>query len=187
MSTTPPPDPAPSELNATAASLLGFLHTGAMTGWDLARAVESSIGEFWNVTRSQIYRELRSLEQARLVDAGVVGTRDRRPYTITPHGREAFARWITRPPGDDLVRSPLLLTVYFGGHLDESSLVRFLTMHRVRHEQRLADYRTLHEALREQPELRWVRFALEYGIEHEQAVLRWLEGLPWFQGPSPPQ
>jgi DNA-binding PadR family transcriptional regulator len=185
MSSAPSSDPTGSELNATAASLLGFLHAGAMTGWELAGAVEHSIGEFWNVTRSQIYRELRSLERARLVDAGEVGTRDRRPYTIAPLGREAFARWITRPPGDDLVRSPLLLTVFFGGHLDPSLLVRFLTMHRVSHEQRLADYRAVHIALREQPEMRWVRYALEYGIEHEQAVLRWLKGLPWFQRDHP--
>ena len=53
--------PAEPPLNPTAASLLGFLHQGPMTGWDLAQTVEATIGDFWNVTRSQVYRELRTL------------------------------------------------------------------------------------------------------------------------------
>jgi DNA-binding PadR family transcriptional regulator len=36
-------------LNPTAATLLGFLHRGPMTGWDLAQMAEMVIGEFWNV------------------------------------------------------------------------------------------------------------------------------------------
>jgi len=174
-----------SDLNATAASLLGFLHSGKMTGWDLARSVEQSIGDFWNVTRSQIYRELRVLEQAGLVESGEVGARERRPYRITLAGRASFSTWITRSPGDDIVRSPLLLSVYFGGHLEDATLMRFLVMHRARHEQRLADYRALHEGFEGQPDLRWIRYALEYGIEHEQAVLRWMDGLPWFSEKHP--
>jgi DNA-binding PadR family transcriptional regulator len=167
-------------VNPTAASLLGFLHGGPMSGWELARGVERSIGDFWNVTRSQVYRELRSLQGAGLVEAGQPGVRERRAYTITGAGREAFAAWINRPPGDDIVRSPLLLTVFFGGMLDERVLGRFLLMHRVRHEQRLSEYRALHDAMRDQEELRWVRYALEYGIEHEEAVLRWMDRLPRF-------
>src|SRR2546423_5398362 len=47
------------DLNSTAASLLGFLETyGPMSGYDIVGMVEGSIGYFWNVTRSQVYREL---------------------------------------------------------------------------------------------------------------------------------
>ncbi|GAF98116.1 unnamed protein product, partial [marine sediment metagenome] len=38
------------DLNATAASLLGFLLEGPRTGYELQEAVEASIGNFWNVT-----------------------------------------------------------------------------------------------------------------------------------------
>ncbi|MBV8160258.1 MAG: hypothetical protein JO265_04985, partial [Acidimicrobiia bacterium] len=43
---------AGAALNPTAMSLLGFLDLGPMTGWDLDRWVQISIGNFWNVTRS---------------------------------------------------------------------------------------------------------------------------------------
>ncbi len=166
------------ELNATAASLLGFLHHQPRSGWELARAVEGSIGNFWNVTRSQVYRELRTLEEQGLVEPGPTGARDRRPYTVTDAGREAFARWIAREPGPDLVRSPLLLTVFFGDHLDPALLRRFLTMHRARHEQQLAHYEQLYESLAGLEGEEHSVMALRYGIEHERAVLRWMDWLP---------
>lgn len=168
------------DLNATAASLLGFLHQGSMTGWDLVQTVEDSIGDFWNVTRSQVYRELRSLEESGHVEAGETGARDRRPYTITDRGRDAFARWIQREPGNDVVRSPLLLTVWFGEHLAPSLLASFLTVHRLRHEQRVAQYRETLLLAEDDPALRFAAYALRYGIEHEEMVLRWIDSLPVF-------
>jgi DNA-binding PadR family transcriptional regulator len=163
-------------LNPTAASLLGFLHQGPMAGWDLAQLVETTIGDFWNVTRSQIYRELRSLQGIGLVEAGEAGVRERRPYSITDSGREAFSAWIAREPGDDLIRSPLLLTVFFGAHVDRRRLDRFLAVHKLRHEERLEHYRALAAALSGVEGMAWTVHALRYGIEHEEAVLRWFAG-----------
>jgi len=167
------------EPNPTAASLLGFLHRGPMTGWELARAAENSIGEFWNITSSHVYRELRSLEAAGLVAAGETGARDRRPYGITDAGREAFGRWIADEPGPDIIRSPLLLTVFFGAHLPAALLRRFLTLHRLRHEQRLEYYRMLAAAVGDSDP--FAAATLAYGIAHEEAVAGWFAGLPWLR------
>ncbi|HEV3123816.1 MAG TPA: PadR family transcriptional regulator [Candidatus Dormibacteraeota bacterium] len=163
-------------VNATAASLLGFLHQGPMAGWDLAQRVETTVGDFWNVSRSQIYRELRVLDEAGLVEAHEAGSRDRRPYSITDAGREAFKTWISREPGDDVIRSPLLLTVFFGADVDERRMARFLAVHRLRHEQRLEHYEELAASLAAGDGVEWAQHALRYGIEHERAVLRWFEG-----------
>src|SRR5436305_13164114 len=111
-----------TELNPTAASLLGYLDVGPMTGWDINEFVRASIGNFWNVTRSQIYRELRTLTERGYVTAGDAGRRDRVPYTITAAGQEAFASWIAQDPPGDVIRSRLLPTVFFGGFLDRARL-----------------------------------------------------------------
>jgi DNA-binding PadR family transcriptional regulator len=150
-----------------------------MTGWELARAAENSIGEFWNITPSHVYRELRNLEAAGLVAAGETGARDRRPYAITAGGREAFARWIANEPGPDIIRSPLLLTVFFGAHLPPALLRRFLTLHRLRHEQRLDYYRMLAAAVGDSDP--FAAATLAYGIAHEEAVAAWFAGLPWLR------
>ena len=46
------------ELNATQGSLLGFLHDGPKTGWDLLQEVSATLSRFWSVTPSHVYREL---------------------------------------------------------------------------------------------------------------------------------
>ena len=58
-----------ADLNATQGSLLGFLHDGPLTGWDLIRRVEGGLSRFWNVTSSHVYRELRTLEERGLTSS----------------------------------------------------------------------------------------------------------------------
>jgi DNA-binding PadR family transcriptional regulator len=166
-------------LNPTAASLLGFLHSGPKTGWELAATVESSLGGFWNVTRSQVYRELRTLHASGLVEAREKGPRDRRPYAITEAGQSAFAEWISREPGEEVIRYPLLLGVFFAEHVAPERLTRFLRTHQLRHQRRLEMYEQIanHVGSSESgPAL-----ALRFGIEYERAVLRWFESLPWLR------
>lgn len=169
------------ELNATAASLLGFLHEGPMTGWDLVCAVEASVGNFWNVTRSQVYRELKTLAAAKLVAEGDVGQRDRVPFTLTKAGRQAFAEWIAKEPGPELMRLPIVLTVFFGQFVEPAVLKRFLERSKAMHEDRLAEYRRI------RPEVTkpFHREALELGISYEENMIRWLESLPWIRERAP--
>src|SRR3954468_17212789 len=101
-------------VNATAMSLLGFLHQGPMSGWSLAATAERQIGEFWSVTQSQVYRELLTMAEMGLIEAGDAGPRDRRPYAITEAGREAFREWLATEPAAENIRFPLLLAVLFG-------------------------------------------------------------------------
>jgi DNA-binding PadR family transcriptional regulator len=166
------------ELNATAASVLGFLQDGQpRTGWEIAADVEKMIGDFWNVTRSQVYRELRTLAAAGLVEVGETGPRDKRPYTISPQGRAAFLEWLQEMPGRDIVRIPLLLKLLFSEHLDDDTLAAFVEHHRTAHHHRLTGYRELLSTL--EASMPAVARVLEYGIAHEEAVVAWLEGLPW--------
>jgi DNA-binding PadR family transcriptional regulator len=163
------------DINATAASLLGFLAAGPQSGYTLAATIEASIGNFWNVTRSQIYRELRTLEAAGFVRVGKTGTRDRRPYALTPLGRQAFDEWIAREPGDENIRFPLLLTEYFGDHLPPETLARMLRKSQVRHDARLKAYRERLEALAETHPFR-ARVA-RFGCMYEEMVLEWFTTL----------
>jgi DNA-binding PadR family transcriptional regulator len=164
--------------NATAASLLGFLHRGPMSGWDLAATAQTSIGDFWTVTRSQVYRELAWMDEAGLVQAGERGARERRPYTLTDRGREAFAAWVAREPGPETIRFPLLLTMAFGGHLEPGQLAGFVRLHRAVHAARLARYEaTMGDPDAGPPDV-YGRSTLQFGIEYERAVLRWFDSLP---------
>ncbi|MBD5655515.1 MAG: PadR family transcriptional regulator [Candidatus Eremiobacteraeota bacterium] len=167
--------PAPAELNATAASLLGFLIEGPLTGYELASYIEDSIGNFWNVTRSQIYRELRALGDAGYVREGKAGARDRLPYTLTAAGRRAFDAWIAREPSQEINRFPLLLTLFFGDRLPPEDLARMLRAHRARHESNLAAYRSrLPDVEREYP---FPARTMRFGLMYEEMILAWFATL----------
>ncbi len=164
-------------LTATGASLLGFLHEGAHSGWDLVAKAETTIGDFWNVTKSQVYRELESLAAAGLVELGATGARARQPYQITARGRAAFSEWISTQPGPLLMRWPLSLTVYFGKHVDEAKLSEFLATHRAQHAATIATLEQHRPAVRASPEHAHVAQVLELGLRFHRLVVAWIDGV----------
>lgn len=164
------------KLNATAASLLGFLHDGPMTGWDLVVTAQERIGDFWSLSQSQVYRELTAMAGAGLIEAGVRGRRDRRPFTITEAGRAAFAEWLNRETGEETIRFPLLLIVLFGRHVPRRRLSEVIAQHRHRHAERLAAYEK--SLVDRAPSDRYAVAALRFGVRYEQAVLDWFDELP---------
>jgi DNA-binding PadR family transcriptional regulator len=169
--------PGQGKLNATSASLLGFLHERPMTGWELVATAEQRIGAFWSLTRSQVYRELAAMATTGLVEAGQLGPRDRRPYAITAAGRAAFHDWVETMPAPEQIRYPLLLALGFGEHLSRGVLAQFLAEHRAAHERRLAGYLEGAAHVREQGGV-YAAAVLDFGIRYEEAVLGWFDALP---------
>lgn len=167
-------------LNPTAASLLGLLHHGPMTGWDLVSTAQTAIGDFWSLTRSQVYRELAAMTDAGLLTAGERGRRDARPYTLTDPGRAAFAAWLDRGPDAETIRFPLLLTVLFGRHLPPGRLAAILAERRDVHAARAAHYEEVDEAAHDAPSPPdpYAMAVLDFGRHYERAVLDWFAALP---------
>ena len=165
------------DLNPTAASLLGFLHQGELTGWDLVQLANTFIGDFWSLTHSQIYRELEVLERRGLVTAGPPGKRQRRPFGLTDSGRAAFVEWLRAEPGPEHHRMPFLIKVSFAAQLGPAKLAELLTGERRVHEERLATYRSLQPVLATAAD-QFVVATLRCGIFHEQAMVDWFDSLP---------
>lgn len=163
------------ELNATASSILGFLaKAGPMTGWDLAARIEEVIGDFWNVTRSQIYRELKDLAQQGLVTSMKAGPRDRQPYRITDAGKKAFVRWIAERPGPPNMRLPLVLQVFFAESVPPEDLAKSLAGLRAYHEDRLTVYQGFE---REVEPGTGAHDALRLGLMFQRMMIAWIDSL----------
>lgn len=171
---------AEQPLNPTAASLLGLLHNGPMTGWELVSTAQTAIGAFWSLTRSQVYRELATMTDAGLLTAGARGRRDARPYTLTDAGRAAFADWLDRGPGTETIRFPLLLTVLFGRHLPPGRLAAILAERRAVHATRATHYDEVRKAAHDaqNPPDPYAIAVLDFGRHYERAVLDWFATLP---------
>lgn len=165
-------------LNATAAALLGLLRRhGAMTGGELVRTAETYIGDYWTLTRSQVYRELATLAGRELVLAGPDGPRRARPFAITESGEAAFLAWLESGPSQQVVRLPMLLRVGFADALAPGRLEAILRADVRRHEDELDRYRRVDAKLAAGDGSAYVRATVACGIAIEEAVLSWLEHL----------
>jgi len=162
-------------INATAAAILGFLMDEPLSGYEILRRARQTVREVWNMTQSQVYREIGNLEAAGLVKPGRTGARARKRYSLTPLGRNAFARWLALEPGDALVRDPFFLKVYFAEHFDRATLSRFVRNRRAQAESRLARSVERERGAAEGAAKRAAQFAIRY----ERALLEWLDALPW--------
>lgn len=164
------------QLNATAASILGFLSAfGPMTGFDLMSAIEDVIGDFWHVTKSQIYKELKLLARLEMVETLETGTRDKQPYEITGRGRDTFRAWIGQKPTPPIMRMPIVLEVFFGGEVPFEKLREHIEAMHAHHVSRLRTYETFAEQAEKGT---WPHEALRLGFMFQRAMIEWLETLP---------
>ena len=96
-------------------AILVLLTERPMTGYELAKTFDTSIGFFWRADHQQIYREL-----ARLRDRGHVqgreivqsGKPNKLVYTLTPEGKAALRQWATRPSSPASIKDDLLVRLY---------------------------------------------------------------------------
>ncbi|MCP2341421.1 PadR family transcriptional regulator [Actinomadura rupiterrae] len=127
-------------------ALLGFLLRQSMTGYDLATVIRNSINFVWPAQLSQIYRTLAQLEDDGLVVSEVFpqqGRPDRRVYSATEAGREAFGSWLGELVTElDPIRVPFLVRFFFSGSRRPQEIVTQLRVMRdlhVRQRDRLAN------------------------------------------------
>jgi PadR family transcriptional regulator AphA len=173
---------AKAGITATEAALLGLLGAGELSGYDLAKMVETGVGMFWAPARSGIYAVL-----PRLVDKGYATRRvvlqkrwpDKHLYRITKKGRAALRRWIeSGPPEPDPAHNPFLLRVYFGAETDPRVVAGHVETRRAEALERIAlHYELEAEMDAHRPELsdRYRRIVLDWGVEYYEAVVRWAE------------
>src|SRR6516164_2087314 len=121
--------PGKPNLAATSWALLGVLsYEHELSGYDIRKWIDWGMRFFYgSPAYSQIYTELKKLEQLGLVTSRVEtsgGTRNRRLYKITQAGLDAVSRWAVEAPVDPpALRHGLLMRVLFG-HLTNVEKLR---------------------------------------------------------------
>ena len=110
-------------------AILGFLALKPMSGYDLRKTFDASVGYFWPADQAQIYRTL-----AKLVDDGLVTVAteeqaarpNRRIHTIHPAGLAALDAWLAEPVASAPAREPFLLKLFLGGRLGAEAMQALL-------------------------------------------------------------
>ncbi|QES51511.1 PadR family transcriptional regulator [Streptomyces venezuelae] len=176
--------PKKQDLPPTAWAVLGLLSfPGERTGYELKKWADSSLRFFyWSPAISQIYAELRRLEElgyAASERSGPEEARAKRRYAITDAGRQALAGWAadTEDAGPPVLKHGLLLRVWLG-HLAEPERLRaMVSEHR---ERTLAELAAVREAMEQAADVREWAFpvlALRWSERQHLAELELAEAL----------
>lgn len=168
-------------------AILGFLSIHPMSGYDLKKAFDESVGHFWTADQAQIYRTLTSLIDDGLVEANHIeqeGKPDRKEHRLTAAGTDELDDWVTAYEEPQPTREPFLLRVFFAGRLGPQQAGQMLTQRIAAAGQQLAVLNGI-AALVER-ELGATKIGLDQqlriatldnGIRHTQAEIDWATAL----------
>jgi PadR family transcriptional regulator AphA len=163
-------------LTATEAALLGLLRHGEMSGYDLRKLVERSVGYYWTPAKTQIYSSLPRLVGSRLATRRTVRQTDRPDkhlYAITESGREAVSDWIRSAPLDaGLGRNVLLLKLALADESHTASLLEQVRARQAEAEQ-LRDELVARVAAGGAGDPPFEYLTRRYGFFHVDALRQW--------------
>ncbi len=163
-------------------AILACLTEQAMSGYDLAKSFDASIGFFWQADHQQIYRELNRLRERGDVAAAEVvqcGRPNKILYSITEGGRSALRDWSATPSAPRSLKDDLLVRLYALEHVDRKALRAQLVARREHHVALLTRYEEIlrtryggqETSLRRTGRL----LVLELGLRQERARAQWCD------------
>src|SRR5262252_5538583 len=165
-------------------ALLGVLKDRPLTGYDLVRYFQGTLGFLWSAPQSQIYPELRRMEAAGLVTATVKprGQRaQKRIYSVTDAGMAELRRWATDFMPLPAQRDPLFLKAAFFDLAPLEAVREQLRAHIAQYQWRMEQWQARAEAIGERrAELVEVWLARQPAELHQgiiQLKIHALEGL----------
>jgi DNA-binding PadR family transcriptional regulator len=163
-------------------AILVCLTERPMTGYELAKTFDTSIGFFWRANHQQIYRELTRLRDRGHIQGREVvqsGKPNKLVYTLTSEGRAALRQWAARPSSPSSIKDDLLVRLYALDSIDMAPMRADLMARLEYHRDRLARYERI---LRKRFPQGTASSAdtgkllgLRMGLRYERAVSEWCE------------
>lgn len=164
-------------------AILVCLAEQPLSGYDLAKSFDTSIGFFWRADHQQIYRELKRLKtNGWVADELVVQTSrpNKKRYSITSAGREHLIAWSreSHPPAP--VKDDLMVKLYSLADVDISAVRHQIVDRLEGHQARLQLYERIersvyHDVPQDNPGVVGRLLGLRAGFAYERAWIRWCE------------
>jgi DNA-binding PadR family transcriptional regulator len=168
---------------ALAQAIMTALIDADLSGSELARDFETSLGFFWQASHQQIYQELRKLANRGWLNKREVsqsGRPNKIVYGLTLAGREALAQWVFGPTRTQAQKDELLLKLYNLSEDNASHLAAEIHQRREEMMQRLYLYEKIRMRHYDDPAAlptrhKGVYLALASGIHQGEQFLAWCD------------
>jgi DNA-binding PadR family transcriptional regulator len=164
-------------------AILSLLAHDPLSGYELMKLFDGSVGYFWHASHPQIYKELARLERAGDVTHRSVEQRGRptkKIYSLSDSGRRALLAWLKVPARPQRVKDEMMLKTFSCGLLTTEEATELIGRHREIHRARLQKYQELERFLRSGPvmsdRLRLGGYlTLLRGIRHAGDYVEWCD------------
>ncbi|WP_155285827.1 PadR family transcriptional regulator [Lacticaseibacillus zhaodongensis] len=162
--------------------ILGLLNQQARTGYELTKAFDSDIGEFWSAQHSQIYPQLQRLEaDGQIIHSDEVSGEklNRKRYAVTSAGQAALNDWLAADTEPTIGgRDEFALKLYFIKSPSDPRLQRMLAEQQAFHTQKCAHLQAQMAAKfpeRQHADDFGHYLVLDHAIRRETAYVQWLQ------------
>ena len=159
-------------------ALLGFLVSEPKHGYELYQEFSRELGRVWRVGQSQLYAQLKLLEESGLVSVRIEEQPSRparKVFSLTPEGRAAFEKWVHQPtPYLRRIRVEFLARLYFFQRLSLAGLDQLVA----RQKSVCRDQIELFDRLMADTTEPFAHLVLEFRRGQLEAVVRWLDRCP---------
>ena len=153
-----------------------------MSGYEIKKSMEKSIGYFWQESYGQIYPTLKSLlkegllkSRTKIQEKGV----QKIVYSITKKGEEELDKWLEEDVEFQTYRNELLLKLFFGKKSSVSNSLHHLEKQKSKTTRTLKQYEAIssrtQKAFAKNPNLPFWICTVQYGMEILKAELHWIE------------
>lgn len=168
---------------ALAHAIMTALIEDDLSGLELARDFQRSLGFFWHASHQQIYQDLHKLADKGWLNKREVhqsGKPNKIVYGLTAAGRQALAEWVysetrTRVAKDELLLKLYNLDVDNATHLAAEIAERRDKMMRLLYLYEKIRRRHYHDPLSLPVRRKGVYLALAYGISQGEQFLEWCD------------
>ena len=154
-----------------------------MSGYELAKAFDSSLGFFWRASHQQIYQELKKLSAKGLLEKEVIrqaSKPNKITYSLTDQGRTEMEQWVYQESKVQEGKDDLFVKLYNLNEANTSRLILELEQRRELTMQRLYLYEKIRRGHYQDPvslpvRRRGVYLALAWGIQSSEQFLQWCD------------
>ena len=156
-------------------ALLGLLLSEPKHGYELYQEFSRELGRVWRIGQSQLYAQLKLLEEAGSVSVRVEEQPNRparKVYQLTSQGRAEFEEWVHQPtPYLRRIRVEFLARLYFFQRLSLDGLEQLVSGQKAVCRDQIARF----DRLMVETEEPFAHLVLEFRRGQLEAVLRWLD------------